>query len=73
MCSETVLNAEQVRERLRRACEEYGGETAWARKHGISPNYPWAVLKGNREPGRKVEAALGLKRAWVLDEVTHVA
>lgn len=75
MCDETVLNAEQVRDLLRRECEKMGGQAAWARAHDVTKAYVSAVLTGNHEPTRAVTYPLGLTRVvhWKFDEAKNVA
>lgn len=43
--------------------EVAGDQRAWARKHGISPQYVSDVLNGRRLPGDKITRALGLEKA----------
>ena len=47
---------------LARACQQAGGQAAWARLHGIAPGYVSDVLRGHDEPGKRLLAALGLER-----------
>jgi hypothetical protein len=56
------LTVDQVRELLRKGCEEAGGQSAWARKHGLAQPFVSDVLKGKREPGDKLCKALGIER-----------
>ena len=62
-----TYTADEVRTLLRKACEEAGGQRAWARDHGFHVKYISLVTTGRREPGRKMEKALGLERVWRLD------
>ena len=48
--------------RLTQACEEAGGQSAFARRHGISPGHVNDVLHVRREPGDAIIRALGLKK-----------
>ena len=45
---------------LRNACEAAGGQSAWAKRHGISVSYVSDVLNARTDPGEKILAALGL-------------
>jgi hypothetical protein len=56
------VSAEEVRQLLRRCCEEAGSQTGWARKNDMSGVYVSDVLAGRRDPGGKLLAALGLER-----------
>lgn len=49
-------------EALRAAVEEFGTQTAFAAKHGISLPYVNDVLRGHRDPGDKILDALGLEK-----------
>ena len=75
MCDETVLNADQVRERLRAACQKAGSLSAWARANGVTKAYVSSVLTGNQEPTHSVTYPLGLTRVvhWTIDETKNVA
>ena len=69
MKSET-LTADDVRLRLRRACEAAGGVENWAINSGVTPAYVWMVLSGSRKPGPKIEESLELipnPKTWRLD------
>ena len=56
------LTIEQVRERLRALCERAGSMRAWGEQHGLSGAFVADVLKGARDPGRRMLGALGLER-----------
>jgi len=47
---------------LRKRCAEAGSQRKFAQQHGISPQYVADVLSGNREPGEKILAAIGVHR-----------
>jgi hypothetical protein len=66
--SET-FTADQVRERLRAACDKAGSIRAWARDNDVTHAYVAGVLAGTYPPTRAVTHALGLKKivAWTLD------
>lgn len=63
------LTIEQVRERLRAACDEAGSMRAWADGHGMSAAFVSDVLKGLRRPGDRMLAALGIERTIVRDVI----
>ena len=58
------MNKEQVVDLLRAAVEKAGpgGQSAWAREHGVATAYVSDVLKGRRDPGAKLLDALGIER-----------
>jgi hypothetical protein len=56
------MDDDRIRKLLRSACEKAGGQSAWAKAHGIARQYPSLVLTGRRPPGPKILAALGLAR-----------
>ena len=61
------LSADEVRERLRKACEDAGSQAAWARDHGVSPAFVCDVLCGRRQPGELITLGLDLlenPRSW---------
>ena len=64
-----ALTAEQVRERLRKACEAEGGQAAWAKRYGVSPQYVNDVLSRHRLPGAMIASGLRIvenPRTWRL-------
>lgn len=46
-------------------CREAGGQAAWARAHGVSPQFVSDCLNAVRDPGPSVLAALGLRKVTV--------
>ena len=65
-----MLSADDVRAMLRAECEKAGGQTAWAKGHGVSPQFVCDVLSGYRAPGAAIANGLGLveaPRTWTLD------
>lgn len=56
------LLEEEVVARLRAACVEAGGQSAWAAVHGVSAPYVHDVCRGRRGPGESVLRGLGLQR-----------
>lgn len=57
------MTADEVRDKLRAACQEAGGQTAWARQVELGSAYVSDVLSGRREPGPAILKALSLARA----------
>lgn len=51
-----------VRALLKEYCEIFGGQSAWAAKHGVSPQYVCDVLKGKRAVSASLADKLGLRR-----------
>lgn len=47
---------------IKKAREAYPSDVAFARAIGITPQYLWDVLNGNRVPGDKMMKPLGFKR-----------
>lgn len=64
------MDADEVRARLRAAVGASKSAAAWARDHDVSPQFVSDVLLGNRDPGDKVLAALGLERIITFQEKT---
>lgn len=60
-----TMNREQLIALLRQECEKAGGQTAWARAHGMSQPYVWDVLSGDKPPSPRLLRALGLEREVV--------
>lgn len=62
-----IYTMQEVVDLLRRACVESGGQSAWATKNGVSPQFVNDVLQCRREPGKLITRALGLvenPRTW---------
>lgn len=55
-----MLTIDDVRELLRKACEQAGNQNRWAKAHGISRGNLTAVLKGRKDPGDQFLKALHL-------------
>jgi DNA-binding transcriptional regulator YdaS (Cro superfamily) len=55
-----MLSTQGLYARLGKACEEAGGQSAWARRHGLSPQFVCDVVNGRRDPGPKMCRALGV-------------
>lgn len=60
--SKPRITGEQVRKLLERECRAAGGQQAWADLHNISAQYVGDVIRGRRDPGEAMSAALGLRR-----------
>lgn len=58
---------------LRQRCNAAGGQSAWAKAHGVSPQYVCDVLSARREPGDSILASLGLRRVVRYAEVRKTA
>ncbi|SDM31768.1 hypothetical protein SAMN05216360_101537 [Methylobacterium phyllostachyos] len=56
------LTEEEVVDRLRAACVEAGGQTAWAAAHGLSVPYVNDVVRKRRGPAARILEGLGLVR-----------
>lgn len=56
------MDQQDVIERMRAAIVAAGSQAAFAERHGISLQYVNDVLRGRREPGRKILDALDVER-----------
>lgn len=56
------MDIDELRAVLAGACEKAGGQSAWAKSHGLSAPYISDILKKRREPGPQVLDALGFER-----------
>lgn len=54
---------------LRSACAAAGGQAAWAKKAGISPQYVSDVVNGRKDPGPGMLAALGLRKRVIYEPI----
>jgi len=63
------MTASDVRDLLRSACATAGSQQAWAREHGVSPQYVGDVILGRREPGDKILDGLGIKKVVTYERV----
>ena len=59
-----VLDDEGVVDLLRDAIEREGGQTAFAKHHGINRTYLNMVLNGKKPVGDAIAEALGLHKVW---------
>ena len=57
-----LLDLQGMRELLGRELDRAGGQTAWARRHGLHPSSINKVLHEQRLPGPKMLAALNLRK-----------
>lgn len=58
----SLLTQSQIVELLRAAVEAAGTQKAFAQQHDVSEQYITDVLRGRREPGAKILAALGYEK-----------
>lgn len=56
------MRVEEVVERLKVACKNAGGQTAWGAANGVSGAYVHDCVRGRRDPGESILRALGLQR-----------
>lgn len=56
------MTEDEVIERLRVACQNAGGQKAFAQLHNFTPAYVSDVLRGKRSPADRILAAIGLER-----------
>jgi len=57
-----IMTSFDVCIRLRKACDDAGGQSAWAARHAVSPQYVSDVLNARRDPGDSILVSLGLVR-----------
>lgn len=65
------MNVDEVRELLRRECEQAGTLAAWARRHDIAPQYVSDVINGRRLPGKRILDVLNLRKVtyyWPIEK-----
>ena len=68
-CGMKRMTTEQLRSMLIKRCEYPRTQAAFARELGVSLSYLNQVMRGAREPGKKMLRALGLRRRHYYDEV----
>ena len=61
MCDE-LYEVTSVVIRLDRLCNNMGGQSSFAKAHGISTAYVNDILQGRRLPGKKILDALGFEK-----------
>lgn len=59
------MTEDEVIERLRVACQNAGGQKAFAKLHDFTPAYVSDVLRGKRGPADRILAAIGLERVII--------
>lgn len=52
------------REELAKACAAAGGQSAWAKANGVSPQYVNDVLRHGKPAGDAILTALGIERVY---------
>jgi DNA-binding transcriptional regulator YdaS (Cro superfamily) len=57
-----LIDSQAMRKLLGREVNRAGGQVAWARRHGLHPSTINKVLNEQRLPGRKMLAALKLRK-----------
>jgi hypothetical protein len=65
MTAEDVASEVIVQLALRRECRAAGGQSAWARLHGVSRQVVQAVCSGDRPPGARIAAKLGYEQQTI--------
>jgi hypothetical protein len=56
------MNEQDVIDRLRAMVKVFGSQRAYAEAHSISEQYLSDVLRGRREPGKRILDALRIER-----------
>lgn len=54
---------------LRNKCKEAGGQSAFAKQHGVSVAYVSDVINGRKDPGPALLRAIGVKRVVTYEVV----
>jgi len=60
-----ILNNDDVLDLLRAAVKRDGGQTGFAKRHGINRSYLNVVLRGKRPMGHAIADALGLRTVYI--------
>lgn len=60
-----MKNDDELRDLLRIACKERGGQTQFAERAGCSPYCVNDVLHGRKRMSEKIARKLGYERGWV--------
>ena len=55
------MTADEMREMLRRMCEEAGSQEAWAKAHGFGQSYVSQVILGLSTPSPRLLAEMGMR------------
>lgn len=66
-----MFTIEETREKLRQACRESGGQSAWCQKHGITAPFLSEILRGRRDPTERVVRLIGLERVMMFREAPN--
>lgn len=61
LCDE-LYQVTAVNARLGRLCRQMGGQSNFAKAHGISTAYVNDILQGRRDPGKKILDAIGFEK-----------
>lgn len=64
------MTEQEVRERLRAAIQEAGGQRRFAEAHGFSIAYVNDVIRGKRDLAARILAVIGVERK-VIYQVTY--
>jgi DNA-binding phage protein len=62
-----VLNDDDVVDLLKAAVKREGGQTAFAKRHGVNRTELNSILNGRRRISSSVAKALGLRRVYVVE------
>jgi len=62
-----VLDEDDIVHLLRAAVEREGGQTAFAKHHGLDRAYVNMILNGKRSVTGSIAKALGLRKAYVAE------
>jgi hypothetical protein len=57
-----MLDEDEVRKLLQKACEQAGSQRAWAMQHNLTSPYVSDVIAGARSIGPAICAALGVEK-----------
>jgi hypothetical protein len=57
-----AITVKTLRGMLSQRCEMAGGQSAWAKRHGIPPSVVSETIHGKRDPSPAVLNAMGLMR-----------
>jgi biotin operon repressor len=58
----------ELREMIEKEVERAGSQNRLAKEWGMSRSYLCEVLKGSKEPGKKILDSLGIKRVTVYEK-----
>jgi hypothetical protein len=63
------MSLDQFRAALSAACQEAGGNSAWATRHGVTPSYVSQTLAMHRTPGPKLLDAMRWRKVVTYEPV----